>query len=291
MVRRPVGDKPARYRTRLARTAMAPDPLRLGRDGRMRGRVWLRRAGWGYLAALHVGLAWIAAQILFRPWATDLVWGPTLRAQDYGARTVHQARRATQLAGGLAVLGDSIVEDMAVGALHPGAENFGMGGDTVAQVAWRAARLDLSGAGAVLLHAGINDWNGQDFKGIGEAYARLLAAIPPGLPVIVSGILPVDPERAPRFAGVPERLGAAHAEIGAACATRPGCRFVTAGGVLAGPDGRLRPEHSIGDGVHLNAGAYRLLAFSLRAALVDAAPGLRGSGRESSASPGAPPPG
>ena len=98
----------------------------------MRGRVWLRRAGWGYLAALHVGLAWIAAQILFRPWATDLVWGPTLRAQDYGARTVHQARRATQLAGGLAVLGDSIVEDMAVGALHPGAENFGMGGDTVA---------------------------------------------------------------------------------------------------------------------------------------------------------------
>lgn len=255
----------------------------------MRWTAWLRRAAVTYVALLHLALLWQATAIAWRPWATGLAWRPAVQAEAQATRTAHQARRASQLQGAVVFLGDSIVEDMAVTGVLPCAENFGIGGETIDQVAWRAERLDLSAAGAVVLHAGINDWWANRFDGLPARYAALLGRIPAHVPVVASAMLPVDPARAPAFGGAAPAIPQANAAIRAACLARTGCVPVEAGADLAGQDGHLRPGVSVGDGVHLNPEGYRLLALRLRSALAAAAPALPDSACAASASPAAPP--
>lgn len=237
------------------------------------------------LAAALAG-AVLGAVVVGRRW---LGLRPALQAEAYKVRVVHQTRRAAQIQGAVAFVGDSIIEDMAASTVVPCAENFGIGGDTMAQVGERLSVLGLSQAQAVVLHVGVNDgWGRLGFNAFGERYARMMAEIPPHVPVVASAMLPVDPGRNAALARLAGGLRAANEEMRVACSRRPGCSFVDAGPDLAGGGGSLQPAFSIGDGVHLNADGYRLLANRLRLALPGALTG-HGAGCVSTALPGAPP--
>jgi lysophospholipase L1-like esterase len=173
---------------------------------------------------------------------------------------VHQQRRAAQIDGAVVVIGDSHVEGLAASQIAPRSENFGIGGDTLPGVASRLQALDLHRASAIVILAGFNDQ--PDFPDFAARYAALLAAAPPGVPVHAVGLLPIDPVRRPELAPYNARRPELNAAIRDACTAHPGCRYV------APPFGdALAPGEHAGDGLHLNAAGYRLLAGALRAAL------------------------
>jgi len=209
------------------------------------------------LVALALALAALGAALLFLARDEPSAGPPS---ETYADRIAHQQRRAAQIDGAVVFIGDSHIEGLAASAVTPRAENFGIGGDTLPGVTGRLRTLDLHRARAIVILAGFNDQ--PDFPDFAARYAALLAAAPPGVPLVAVGLLPVDPERRPEFAAYNGRRPALNSVIRDACAVQSRCRYV------APPFGDALPvaEH-VGDGLHLNASGYRLLAGALRAGL------------------------
>src|SRR4051812_4893296 len=220
-----------------------------------------------YLAAVHLlalGLFWQTHWPGVIAWELGLGsrWVEFDRAHDY---RVGQLRRyaATLDPGAALFLGDSQLAAMDVGALADHATQLSVTGDTARGVAARVRDYApaLRGARLVVLHVGTNDLRYRPPEALRRPYARILAAVPPGVPVVVTDVLPVD-ERAFRAYGNAE-VGAANRVIAQACAARPGCRFVETAAVLRDAGGGLDPRYRLEDGLHLNEGGNRVWRTAL----------------------------
>jgi lysophospholipase L1-like esterase len=179
--------------------------------------------------------------------------------------------RAPQLRGAVVFIGDSRIALLATSNVADRAENLGVSGEDLAGLASRLQGVDLSGASAIVLEAGANDWlsvKGRDFA---TRYSTVLAELP-NRPWIVAAVLPVnEPQVMQAYGGRFDWHGADTAisdwnvRIAALCSAHPSCKFVpTPPELLDGPS--LRAQYST-DGVHLNAAGAAIWGAALRQAL------------------------
>ena len=109
---------------------------------------------------------------------------------------------------------------------------------------------------------GTNDiWRGKTV-GLPERLDRLAAALPPGVPLVWSGI---PPGRDFRFDLDEARI--ANKVIQALCAARPGCEYVDTWALLADDKGEPIDHCFVSDGVHLSGDGYRVWLEAVDAAL------------------------
>lgn len=178
------------------------------------------------------------------------------RAHERLALAEHRAQDGQLAAGTLIVLGDSHLSSIPAASLGQ-AHNFAIGGLSAARLADHLSSYgSLARAAGVVLGAGTNDLvEGASVPSTLRAWDRLLAALPPALPVLCAGI-PEPLGEAPWSTNI-QRL---NQEVHARC-TAKGHRFmaVTPGrGVWA--DAPWAP-----DGIHLAAQGSALLARQIRA--------------------------
>ena len=223
-----------------------------------------------YLVLLHGLLALVLWKSDFLTRLRQKVGGetadPTRTAHYSNMRTYQMRMDGSVPDGSVVFVGDSLVQSLCTDAVISPSVNFGIGGDTTAGVLGRISGYQsLRKARAVVLAVGFNDLKSRTDRELIANYREILRKLPPGLPVVVSAILPVHEELYRKHASVTNgRIRAINEELAKLCAERPERVFVDTGKLLAGPDGNLSTAMQVGDGVHLNSDGYRIWIEALK---------------------------
>jgi hypothetical protein len=162
-------------------------------------------------------------------------------------RSVHQHMDATVQPGAKVFLGDSITYGLILSNVTTGGVKFATGGQNSEALLQEMHGLTcLARASVVVITIGTNDVLEGRVDGLEDRYRQILAAVPAGVPVILSSVPPIEAARR-------------------ACADDARCTFVDAYGALSEGDAPL--PGVLWDGVHLSADGYRIWAGLLRPAL------------------------
>ena len=173
-------------------------------------------------------------------------------------RIFHRRMDPQVPAGSVIFLGDSITQGLVTLTVAPDSINYGIGGQNAVQLRESLSIYEsLVRARAIFLLIGINDLAWGDAPGLAGNLERLSNALPPGVPLIWSSILPAYSERVPM-----KDIVAANADIRRLCQARPGCRYLDTHALFPAGDRSLFP-----DGIHPSTRAYQLWSAALKAAL------------------------
>lgn len=147
-------------------------------------------------------------------------------------------------------LGDSITHGLATAAVAPISVNFGISGQTAAQLANSIDRFaSVKRASRVYLLIGTNDITLKQASELPASFKRIIAAIPANVPIIWSAIMP--------RAALAEIAREVNKQAAATCADRPGCVFLDTEKSLSDPS-------FYSDGLHLNATGYTVWISELK---------------------------
>ena len=163
-------------------------------------------------------------------------------------------------------VGDSLIQGLCTDAVTCPSVNYGIGGDTTVGVLARLPEYhSLHHASAVVLAIGVNDMKFRDNQQIVQNYARILNALPQGISIICSAVLPVN-ERAFTSSSVVNnaRINDLDASLKTLCSNDSRCVFVDARSRLADQTGNLSVAFRGGAGLHLNAAGNRIWIDELR---------------------------
>jgi len=169
--------------------------------------------------------------------------------------------------GAFVFIGDSLVQGLAVAAVHPLGVNYGIGGDTTKGVLDRLPiyRPALERAGAIVIAIGVNDLHARSAEDALRNYAEILAALPEGRPVFLSAILPVDLNLRGKFGEQGGWIAQFNRGLERLAEQGEGVTLIESGGVLdRDQDGRLDAQFHIGDGLHLNSLGNEVWAKRMR---------------------------
>lgn len=224
-----------------------------------------------YVVLLHIALV----LLLWRPETVSRAKSALFGSPEPGAAWYEQALVQFQLradanldAGTALFFGDSHVQGLCTACIGERAANYGIGGDTAFGILNRIKRYrSIADARAVVLAAGYNDLKHGTVADVAATYDALLRQVPASVPLVLSALFPIDPLSASSGDVTNTMIRELNGHILAACRQRTGCIFVDTAAKLAGPGGGLRRELHVGDGVHLNSGAYAIWIADLRAAL------------------------
>ncbi len=215
----------------------------------------------GYVILLHVALA----AALLRP---DLVMAqhwrlglPDRQQAIYADRLqVHYAARDRALANPrVAFIGDSHVQFMDTNLLKAGVIGYGIGGDRLRQIPDRMARYPaLQNTDTIVLWAGYNDLKAAD----GDAAITAFRAVRAGLASAQSLVVIAVPPAAPDYA---EKIAEFNMRLAKECSDK--CRYLDVHGALSDARGALHASFDSGDGLHLNAQGYALVADAINMVL------------------------
>jgi len=242
------------------------------------------RVLWAYIVFVHalLVLALAKSDVLSRL-ERRLGFRPAPEITDHFGRMLsyHTRMDGNVPAGAVVFIGASHTQGLATDAVAMPSVNYGIGGDTTVGVLIRLPRYrSLDRAAAVVLSVGMNDLTRRGNNEITANYQRILRALPPGLPIVVTALFPVDAESMP--APPPRLTNAQIAGLNRAleslCATDPRCVFVDVGPRLTDKAGNLSKADHVGDGVHLNDEGYRIWIEALRSALLTVKEGPRTRG-------------
>lgn len=171
--------------------------------------------------------------------------------------------------GATVFFGDSITEALYAPGVVPGAVNYGIGGNTTANLLARLPGYrSLPRARRVVVAIGINDvMRGSAAADVVAGVARVMDAVPQGPDIAIVGLLPIN--EAKRGEGRMRTVGEVNRGLRALAAECGRCRFVDPSGMALG--GELAPAFDSGDGLHLSPAGYAAFAGVLRAGLADEA--------------------
>lgn len=220
-------------------------------------------------AAITIVLLTIALFVaLFLPshfpdWSWRLGWDQPEPTPYVSER--HQQLSALDAAakpGGVVMIGDSYVEQFDPTYFNTPVRTMAAGGDTVRHITQRIPDWQsLPNQQAVIIWAGYNDLLSRNPDIVAQDMERLLAALPPAVPIVLIAPVPVRDDAQNQL--VTQLAGLYQSQ----CSTIARCQFVDTSTALAGSDGRLDARFDRGDGVHLNAAGYAQLAPRIEAAL------------------------
>lgn len=177
-------------------------------------------------------------------------------------RSFHRRVDRNTPAGAIIFLGASTVQGLNASQVRACSANFGIGGETSGELLDRLGDYgSLKRASAIVVMTGLNDVLRRDDADLGGRYRRLLAALPPATPVILSSLpqLPASHRPGRRFG---PRIARANQLARTACEERPSCRFVDLHEPMSRFGALTEP-----DGIHLNSTGYALWSRLLRDAL------------------------
>lgn len=165
-------------------------------------------------------------------------------------------------------VGDSLVQGLFTDAVASPSVNFGIGGDTTIGV---LARLPAYGsllrASTVVLAIGVNDLKFRANGEIIQNYRRIMQSLPPTLPLVCSGILPVVETNQPSGRITNERVREINIALEALCTEHKRCVFVDIGRKLFDTRGNIVMTFYEADGVHLNSAGNRIWIEELQVAI------------------------
>lgn len=217
-----------------------------------------------YFILLHLGIG----LLLFKPQIMDGIanrFGPNVvpaMYRHYLAAVESQAWVSQQMAtGSVVLLGDSLVENLWVGAISSRAVNFGIGGDTTVGLLQRLPRLSLKKASLIILGIGINDLPKFRDDEILDRFRSILDKLEVR-PLIVSAILPVDENLFGPFSN--SRIRKLNQQLKTLCQERSGILFLDIGPLLSGYTSGLSSAFHVGDGLHLNSTGSAIWCGELR---------------------------
>lgn len=171
----------------------------------------------------------------------------------------HRRLDANTPSGATIFFGSSTVQGLNAATVRSCSASFGIGGEESSGLAQRIGGYrSLQNAAAIVISTGLNDVLRHRDAALASHYAAIIAALPPGPPLILSS-LPRLPERSGDRSAAILR---ANAIVRAACARHAGCRYVDLHGAMASPEALVEA-----DGIHLNPSGYSLWARLLREAL------------------------
>lgn len=196
------------------------------------------------------------------------VWWAVRLAEDRGVAWQRLADAWVPV-GALLVAGDSLAGQMPPRLVEGRAVVFGVGGALIEDVAKAMRnRASLKRVAALVVIAGTNDLVHRVPEASERALLGLLEALPPGLPVLLCTVPPVDPvvhhdRSLAAIAAWNERLRSI-------AAGRPGVHIVDTQAALANDAGVLPEALHQGDGLHLSRAGYERLAAAIGRALAEA---------------------
>ncbi len=156
--------------------------------------------------------------------------------------------------GAVIFIGDSITQGLCVSAVVPLSVNYGISSDTTAGLLKRLPTYrSMKRAGAIVVAVGINDMADRTNEEILRNYLSIAEQMPKNVPVIFSGVLPVDEKTHNWFQGWNQRIQALNADLKSFIGRSKNLFFVDAGYLLADAEGNLAHEYHVGDGLHLNS--------------------------------------
>jgi lysophospholipase L1-like esterase len=165
-------------------------------------------------------------------------------------------------------VGDSLVQGLYTDAVASPSVNFGIGGDTTIGVLGRLpAYGSLLRASTVVLAIGVNDLKFRDNGEIIQNFRRILQSLPPTLPLVCSGILPVVETNQPPGRTTNERVREINVALEALCTEHKRCVFVDIGSKLFDTRGNILMTFYEADGVHLNSAGNGIWIEELRVAV------------------------
>ena len=166
----------------------------------------------------------------------------------------------------VAFIGDSITVGLATSNAAEKSENFGMDGDTIDGLLLRIPRYRLTGARAIVVEIGINNYKKDKLKNFGTKYDQLLRLLPQTTPVIAMAIMPVNKHADWIFPSTEasEAIRTTNRDVAATCKRFPNCRFLDLTSVLSDEVGDLQFKYEEGDGIHPTALAYEIWTEALR---------------------------
>jgi lysophospholipase L1-like esterase len=185
--------------------------------------------------------------------------------------------------GSVVFMGDRLTQGLFTDAVASPSVNFGIGSDTTVGVLARLPeyRQSLQHASAVVLAIGVNDMGFRDNQQIVENYKRILQALPDGVTVVCSAVLPVNDGTYGNLSVVNNaRITDLNTSLKAFCSANPQCIFVDPRSRLIGSDGSLSAALEDGDGIHLNSAGNRIWIDELRNGLSKAQPGGPANGSQ-----------
>jgi hypothetical protein len=217
------------------------------------------------LSSYAILLHFVLAVTLLRP---DLVMAqhwrlglPDRQQAIYADRLqAHYAARDRALINPqIAFIGDSHVQFMDTALLTGRVISYGIGGDRLSEIPERIARYKaLKGADILVLWAGYNDLKAAGSDKAIASFRSVQTERSSNQSLIVLSVPPATLNYAQEISDFNTRLAKECAE---------NCRFVNVHSVLSDERGTLLPSFDSGDGLHLNAKGYALVADALNAAL------------------------
>ncbi len=156
--------------------------------------------------------------------------------------------------GAIIFIGDSITQGLYVSAVFTPSVNYGIGNDTTLGVLRRlSAYNSLKRAGACVVAIGVNDLRRRDNEEILKNYSSIINALPANLPIIISGVIPVDERVKRELAETNKRIKVLNNGLKTLCDSYGKiCIFTDSGPGLIDSSGNLKEEYHEGDGIHLN---------------------------------------
>ena len=168
-------------------------------------------------------------------------------------------------------IGVSLIQGLCSDAVACPSVNYGVGSDTTVGVLARLPEYhSLRRASAVVLAIGVNDISFRDNQHIVHNYQRILDAIPQGVSIICSAVLPVnEPIYGPSEVNN-VRILDLNTALKALSSRDARCVFVDVGSSLVDASGNLSAAFQDGDGIHLNGVGNRIWIDELRNAITKA---------------------
>jgi len=156
--------------------------------------------------------------------------------------------------GAAIFIGDSLTQGLCVDAVFTPSVNYGIGSDTTHGVLKRIPKYkSLDRASIVIIEVGVNDLRRRNNEEILSNYSSILNLLPAHLPVIISGVLPVNEDLANNATSHNVRIRELNSRLETLCESRkPLCTFVDSGRSLMDSSGNLSNRYQDGDGLHLN---------------------------------------
>lgn len=216
-----------------------------------------------YLIALHIGLllAWLAANYPDHYRWRYLYFNSELtETQRYRSLHGFYKQQARQIsAGDYVFLGDSLVQ--AWNLTRFPALNLGIGGDTLAGLTGRISEYQNLDKARLVLLIGINDLlHGNELREFNADLNALSSVLGQNSSLVWLALLPNN-------VVAMKRIKAANKLIEAACQSLAGCSYIDLSASITGLDGQIIEHYFQGDGLHMNAKAYRILSKELKKAL------------------------
>tara|TARA_A100000171_G_scaffold4204_2_gene3440 strand:+ start:253 stop:906 length:654 start_codon:yes stop_codon:yes gene_type:complete len=145
---------------------------------------------------------------------------------------IHHYKSLNAIAGSSVFIGDSITHRMSTSFLGSPATNYGISWARTTDVLKLIPRIkNLHHADRIFLLIGINDFISGESDGIDQRLEAIAALLPPGVPVVWSGIQPVD-ERS----NINNEIAATNLHISRICAEMQDCTYIDVPGIFEGDD-------------------------------------------------------